>query len=60
MTTRRVEVVLSDSEEEFIKWMAKRDKVSFQQELRMIFFVEMYQCIELYKEEMQNESKRDA
>ena len=50
--TKRIEVKLTDEEMKFVKWMAKRDNVSIQQELWMFFNVEFEQCKTLYMEEM--------
>ena len=52
---KRIEVSLEADEIKFIKWMAKRDKVSFQTELQMIFYTELRQCKDLYMEEMEGE-----
>lgn len=57
---KRIEVVLTDEEMEFVKWMAKRDNVSIQHELWMFFNVEFEQCKTLYMEEMRFEqSEKD-
>lgn len=48
---KKVEVVLTEEEMDFVKWMAKRDNVTIQQELWMCFNVEFEQCKTLYMEE---------
>ena len=50
---RRIEVTLSEQEEKLVKWMAKRDDVTFAEELKIIFNSEMYHCMELYEDEME-------
>ena len=54
---KRIEISLDADEVKFIKWMAKRDKVSFQTELQMMFYTELSQCKNLYMEEMEGEEK---
>lgn len=58
MVKKRISVELSEDEYSFIKWLAKRDKVSEQEELNMIFSTELREVIDLYSEEYENE-KRD-
>lgn len=55
MTKHRINIVLTDEEEQFVKWMAERDGVSFQRELYQFFEVEFWNCKELYMDEMKNE-----
>lgn len=54
---RRVNVYLSDEEDQFIKWLADRDNVSYQDELKQIFYFELEQLQMLYLEEMKGEQK---
>lgn len=54
---KRIEISLDANEVKFIKWLSKRDKVSFQAELQMIFYTELRQCKDLYMEEMEGEEK---
>lgn len=49
---RRVEVALTEEEARFIKWLAERDGVTEQQELKQIFYTELQQLEDLYLEEM--------
>ena len=46
-----IRVVLSAEDEEFIKWLSKRDEVSFQEELQMVFYTELRELQEYFKEE---------
>lgn len=55
MTNKRVEVVLTDEQVQFISWMSKRDNVTFQKELQMMFYTELEQCMNLYLDEMKGE-----
>lgn len=52
MITRRLTINLTDEEEKFIQWMAKRDNVSYRQELMTFFQSDLDRCMELYKDEM--------
>lgn len=52
MITRRLTINLTDEEEKFIHWMAKRDNVSYRQELMTFFQSDLDRCMELYKDEM--------
>lgn len=51
----RVQITLSDKEDDFVKWLAKRDGVSYQEELQMLFYTELRACRELYEAEMKGE-----
>lgn len=55
MANHRINITLSGEDEKFVKWLAKRDGVSFQQELYQFFSVEFWQCKELYMGEMEQE-----
>ena len=55
MAKKRIEVVLTDEQVQFINWMSKRDNVTFQEELQMMFYTELRQCEDLYMEEMKGE-----
>lgn len=59
MIRKRIEVVLDAEEMEFVKWMAKRDNVTIQQELWMFFNTEFEQCKNLYMDEMKAEKEGD-
>ena len=54
---KRIEVVLDAEEMEFVKWMAKRDGVTIQQELLQYFWTEFDQCKNLYMDEMRMEKE---
>ena len=53
---KRLEVILDDEEMAFVKWMAKRDNVSVQTELKQFFYVEFEECKRLYIDEMRMEA----
>ena len=57
MANHTVRVTLSDDEEKFIKWLAKRDKVTVQEEMQMCFYTDLRQLQDLYSEEMRVESE---
>ena len=54
---KRIEIVLDAEEMEFVKWMAKRDGVTIQQELLQYFWTEFDQCKNLYMDEMKMEKE---
>lgn len=49
---KRVDIAMTEEEYELIKWLAKRDNSTIQQELKMIFSVEFEHLKELYLDEM--------
>lgn len=51
MESKRINVILTDEEVAFIKWLAKRDKVSAGEEMRMLFNLQLREEMELYNEE---------
>ena len=58
MIKKRINIELSEDEYSFIRWLAKRDRVSEQEELNMIFSTELREVRDLYNEEYEND-KRD-
>lgn len=55
MVNKRIEIGLSDEDVKFIKWMAERDDVTFAEELRTMFYTELWHCKDLYMDEMKGE-----
>lgn len=53
----RVQITLSDKEDDFVKWLAKRDGVSYQEELQMLFYTELREMQEFCREEYEGEAK---
>lgn len=53
--SKRIDVKLTTKEYEFIKWLAKRDNVPFQVELRQLFYLQLTEEMELYEKEMEME-----
>lgn len=51
MAKKRIDVFLNDEEMVFIEWLAKRDNVTVQEELRQCFYTELMQLMDLYNEE---------
>lgn len=49
---KRIEVPLTDDELKFIKWISKRDGVSVQEEMQMIFKTELRALIDLHESDM--------
>lgn len=50
MAKHRIEIVLDDEEEKFIKWLAKYDNVTVSQELSMLAYTEIRETKELYQQ----------
>lgn len=57
MAKHRINIALTDEEEAFLKWFAKRDGISVQDELNRIFSTEFDECIRLYEGEMIKEKE---
>ena len=49
---KRIDITMTEEEYELIKWLAKQDNSTIQQELKMIFSVEIEHLKELYLDEM--------
>ena len=58
MVNRNIKVTLSDAEYTFIKWLAKRDKVTISEELKMLFNLQLSEEMELYEVECQQEGEQ--
>lgn len=56
-TNKVIKVVLEDEEIEFLEWLAKRDRISFQREMRNMFYTELSECMVLYNDERLSEIK---
>lgn len=54
---RHIHVVLNEEENDFIKWLAKRDNVTVGEELRMLFYLQLREEMELYNEERLSEER---
>lgn len=57
ISNKRINIYLTEEEQKFIKWLAKRDNITFQHEMRIIFQLELEHEMELYKEEMMMEKE---
>lgn len=55
MAGHNIHITLNDEEEKFLKFMAKRDRVSVKDELLMMIYTEFRACQDLYSEEMEGE-----
>ncbi len=49
--TRHIDVILTDEETAFLKWLAERDGVTFKEEMRMLFELQLSEEFELYNAE---------
>lgn len=47
----RINVSLNDSQYKVVEWMAKRDGITVREELSTIFWLELWNEYELYKDE---------
>ena len=54
---RHIHVFLNEEENDFIKWLAKRDNVTVGEELRMLFYLQLREEMELYNEERLSEER---
>ena len=52
MAGHNIHIELNDDQEKFLKWLAKRDRVSIKDELQMMFYTEFSECEDLFNEEM--------
>ena len=59
MANHTLRIALTDSEEELIRWLAKRDGVTLLQELKQCIYCEVDQLVTLYYDEMR-EDKGDV
>ena len=57
MANHNIKITFTDEEEKFLKWLAKRDRVSLMDELKMIFLTEFRTCEDLYMDEMKGEQE---
>ena len=57
MANHNIKITFTDEEEKFLKWLAKRDRVSVMDELKMIFLTEFRACEDLYMDEMKGEQE---
>lgn len=48
---KRIEVHLTKEDVRFVKWLADRDNVSFQRELKQLFYLQLSEEKDLYLEE---------
>lgn len=51
MQRRNIDVILTDEEMDFIKWLAKRDGLTIKNEMRCLFNLQLREEMELYNEE---------
>lgn len=51
MIRRNIDVILTDEEMDFIKWLAKRDDLTVKNEIRCLFNLQLREEMELYNEE---------
>ena len=54
---KNIKVYLTESEINFVKWLAKRDNITPARELRQIFYTELNALVTLYDEEFKKESE---
>lgn len=56
ITNKRINVKLTEEEYDFLKWLAKRDSVTVSKEMQMLFYLQLSEEMELYKEESKGDS----
>jgi hypothetical protein len=52
---KKITVLLSSEEMDFITWLAKRDNISVSRELMRIFYTELNALMDLHEEEFKQE-----
>lgn len=57
MARRNVDVILTDEEFEFLKWLAKRDNLTIKNEMRCLFNLQLREEMDLYNEERIQEER---
>ena len=48
---RNIKVTLHDNEYEFLKWLAKRDRVTVGEEMKLLFNLQLSEEMDLYEAE---------
>ncbi|MBR5354990.1 MAG: hypothetical protein IK122_02595 [Alphaproteobacteria bacterium] len=54
--TKNIKVYLTESEINFVKWLAKRDNITPAREFSQIFYTELNALVTLYYEEYKSET----
>ena len=49
---KRIDVKLTEEEHNFLKWLAKRDGVTVNEELKALFYLQLREEMDLYLDEM--------
>lgn len=57
VTHKRIEVNLTEREVNLVKWFAKNDDTTIQQQLQKMFYDELNRLMDLYGEEMEDDMK---
>lgn len=57
MQRRNIDVILTDGEMEFLKWLAKRDNITVKNEMRCLFNLQLREEMDLYEEEHLQEER---
>lgn len=52
---RRIDVNLTEKEEQFLNWLADRDGVDFWEEMKCLFYLQLREEMELYLDEMEEQ-----
>jgi hypothetical protein len=55
---KRIDVRLTEEEHNFLKWLAKRDNVSLNEELKALFNLQLREEMDLYLDEMLQEESQ--
>ena len=56
---KRIDIRLTEREYEFLKWLADRDDVILQEELKALFYLQLREEMDLYEEEMKMEQEQE-
>lgn len=52
---KRIDVRLTEEEHSFLQWLAKRDGITINEELKALFHLQLREEMELYQDEMLKE-----
>lgn len=55
---KRIDVAFTEEEYKFIKWLADRDEITVQEELKQLFYLQLREERDLYLEEMEWEQSQ--
>ena len=58
ITSKRIDVRLTDKEVELLEWFAKNEDITIQKKMQQIFYNQLQELKDLYLEEMEAEKRQ--